>query len=349
MFRITVEDLARECEGKAEGDLSRSISGANALEHAVATDLSFVANAKAAEAALSSKAGCLIVPFAFDKAGQWALIRVAEPRIAFARVLPLLYPAKQHTAFLHPTALIAATAQIGADCHIGPYVTIGENTTIAAGSFIGKGSTIGDQVTIGENATVHPNVTVYDRVRIGARVVLHSGAVIGADGFGFTLVKDHYEKFPQVGIVEIGDDVEIGANSCVDRAALGATRIGDGTKLDNLVHVAHNCTLGKHVVAAAQVGLSGSVTVGDYAVLGGQAGIADKAKIEPKAVVGAKSGVVSSQRIPAGEPVWGMPARPLRQHLRGLAHVAKLPELREELRQLKKRIEEIDGAAEGKG
>jgi UDP-3-O-[3-hydroxymyristoyl] glucosamine N-acyltransferase len=143
--------------------------------------------------------------------------------------------------------------------------------------------------------------------------------------------------------------VEIGANSCVDRAALGATRIGDGTKLDNLVHVAHNCTLGKHVVAAAQVGLSGSVTVGDYAVLGGQAGIADKATIEAKAVVGAKSGVVSSQRIPAGEPVWGMPARPLRQHLRGLAHVAKLPELREELRELKKRIEQIEGTAEGKG
>ena len=347
MSGITVGELAQECGGKAEGDLSRSISGANALENAAATDLSFVANAKAAETAASSKAGCLIVPTTFDKPGPWALIRVKDPRLAFARVLPLLYPKTPHTAFLHPTAIVASTAHVAAGCHIGPYVTIGENTTIAAGSFIGKGSAIGDQVTIGENATVHPNVTVYDRVRIGARVVLHSGAVIGADGFGFTLVGDHYEKFPQVGIVEIGDDVEIGANSCVDRAALGATRIGDGTKLDNLVHVAHNCTLGKHVVAAAQVGLSGSVTVGDYAVLGGQAGIGDKAKIEAKAVVGGKSGVISSQRIPAGEPVWGMPARPLRQHLRGLAHVAKLPELREELRQLKKRIEQIEGTTEG--
>lgn len=349
MSGITVEELALKCEGKAEGDLSRSISGANALENATAGDLSFVANPKAAEAAMSSRAGCLIVPLAFDKIGPWALIRVAEPRIAFARVLSCLYPKKQHSASIHPTAIIAATAHIAADCHIGPYVTIGENTTIAERSFIGKGSTIGDQVSIGENATVHPNVTVYDRVRIGARVVLHSGAVIGADGFGFTLAGDHYEKFPQVGSVEIGDDVEIGANSCVDRAALGVTRIGDGTKLDNLVHVAHNCTLGKHVVAAAQVGLSGGVTVGDYAVLGGQAGIGDKAKIEARAVIGAKSGVVSSQRIPAGEPVWGMPARPLRQHLRGLAHVAKLPELREELRQLKNRVEQIEGPAGREG
>ncbi len=213
---------------------------------------------------------------------------------------------------------------------------------LAARASIGKGSTIGDDVTIGNDATIYPNVTIHDGVRIGDRVVLHSGAVIGSDGFGFTLVGDHYEKFPQVGIVEIGNDVEIGANSCVDRAALGVTQIGDGVKLDNLVHVAHNCVLGKHVVAAAQVGLSGSVTVGDYAVLGGQAGIADKAKIAAKAIVGAKSGVVSSQKIPAGEPVWGMPARPLRQHLRGLAHVAKLPEVREELRELRQKVKELE-------
>lgn len=342
MPRITVAELAKICGGEAEGEMERSISGANSLENATPEDLSFADGAKAAAAALSSRAGCLLVPHAFDKTGPWSLIRVGEPRLAFARALPVVYPKKRHQAGVHPTAIIASTARIAPGCSIGPYVTIGENTTIGAGGVIGKGSTIGDGVLIGENALLHSNVIIHDRVRIGARVVLHSGVVIGSDGFGFALAGDHYEKFPQVGIVEIGDDVEIGANSCVDRAALGVTRIGNGVKLDNLVHVAHNCTLGNHVVAAAQVGLSGGVVVGDYAVLGGQAGIADKAKIEAKAIVGAKSGVVSSQKVPAGEPVWGMPARPLRQHLRGLAHVAKLPELREELRDLKRRVDGLE-------
>lgn len=343
MTGITVAELARVCKGQAEGDLERLISGANALENATGEELSFATNAKAAESAVSSQAGCLLVPHAFDKHGAWSLIRVENPRLAFAQALTVLYPKKTRNASVHPTAIIARSAQLGERCSVAPYVTVGENTKVGARASIGKGSTIGDNVTIGEDATLYPNVTIHDGVRIGDRVVLHAGSVIGSDGFGFTLVGDHYEKFPQVGIVEIGNDVEIGANSCVDRAALGVTRIGDGVKLDNLVHVAHNCVLGKHVVAAAQVGLSGSVTVGDYAVLGGQAGIADKAKIASKAIVGAKSGVVSSQKIPAGEPVWGMPARPLRQHLRGLAHVAKLPEMREELRELRQKVKELEG------
>lgn len=339
---MTVAELVRVCGGEAAGDLERVISGADSLENATADDLSYVGNVKAAETASSSKAGCLIVPRLFDKAGSWSVIRVENPRLAFVQALTILYPKKKHAPSIHPTAIIAANASVAADCTIGPYVTIGENATIGAGCSIGKGSTIGDGVTIGPQGTLHPNVTIHDGVRIGARVVLHAGAVIGSDGFGFTLVGDHYERFPQVGIVELGDDVEIGANSCVDRAALGVTRIGDGVKLDNLVHVAHNCTIGKHVIAAAQVGLSGSVTVGDYAVLGGQAGIADKATIESRAIVGAKSGVVSSQKVPAGEPVWGMPARPLRQHLRGLANIGKLPELRDELRELKKRVADLE-------
>lgn len=342
MAGISVAELARVCEGEAEGNLERMISGANALENASVNELSFAANAKAAENAVSSHAGCLLVPHSFEKQGPWSIIRVENPRLAFARALTVLYPKKMRKATTHPTAIIASSAELGEECSIGPYVTVGENTRIGARASIGKGSTIGDGVTIGDDAMLYSNVTIHDGVRIGDRVVLHAGAVIGSDGFGFTLVGDHYEKFPQVGIVQIGNDVEIGANSCVDRAALGVTQIGDGVKLDNLVHVAHNCVLGKHVVAAAQVGLSGSVTVGDYAVLGGQAGIADKAKIAPKAIIGAKSGVVSSQKIPAGEPVWGMPARPLRQHLRGLAHVAKLPEVRDELRELRQKVKELE-------
>jgi UDP-3-O-[3-hydroxymyristoyl] glucosamine N-acyltransferase len=221
-------------------------------------------------------------------------------------------------------------------------VYVGENSRIAEGCVIGNGCVIGSNVSLGAGTTLHPNVTLYDGVRVGSRVILHAGCVIGADGFGFALAGDRYEKFPQVGTVEIGDDVEIGANSCVDRAALGVTCIGDGTKFDNLVHVAHNCNIGRHVVVAAQTGFSGSVSVGDYAVIGGQVGIGENAKIAARAIVGGKSGVLTSQSIPAGEPVWGIPARPLRQHLKGLANVQRLPELKEQLLQLKQRVAELE-------
>jgi UDP-3-O-[3-hydroxymyristoyl] glucosamine N-acyltransferase len=231
---------------------------------------------------------------------------------------------------------------VSTGCVIGPYVTVGENTRIGSRCVIEAGSRIGARVLLGDDTVLFPNVTVYDDVHIGARVILHAGCVLGADGFGFTLVGDHYEKFPQVGTVKIGDDVEIGANSCVDRAALGVTEIGDGTKLDNLVHVGHNCSIGKHVVIAAQAGLSGSVTIGDYAAIGGQTGIGEKARIESKAIVGGKSGILTAQKISAGEPVWGIPARPLRRHLKGLAHVARLDSTNEEIRALRRRLDEIE-------
>src|SRR5205823_7659471 len=175
------------------------------------------------------------------------------------------------------------------------------------------------------------------------RAVLHSGCVLGADGFGFVQTGNGYEKFPQIGRVEIGDDVEIGANSCIDRAALGVTEIGSGTKLDNMVHVAHNCRVGKHVVIAAQTGLSGGVVVEDYVVIGGQVGIGDKARIETRAVLGSGCGVLTSKIVRSGETVWGAPARPLKQHLEGLANLARLPEMRRELIELKRRIAELEG------
>ena len=159
-------------------------------------------------------------------------------------------------------------------------------------------------------------MTIYDQVAIGDRAILHSGCVLGADGFGFVLAGDHYEKFPQIGRVDIGNDVEIGANSCVDRAALGVTEIGDGTKLDNMVHIGHNCRIGRHVVIAAQTGLSGGVVVEDYAVIGGQVGIGDKARIETGAVLGSGCGILTSKIVRKGQVVWGTPARPLKEHLR---------------------------------
>jgi UDP-3-O-[3-hydroxymyristoyl] glucosamine N-acyltransferase len=191
---------------------------------------------------------------------------------------------------------------------------------------------------------LHANVSIYDDVDIGRGVILHSGCVIGADGFGFVLENNRYEKFPQIGRVEIGDFVEIGANSCVDRAALGTTHIGEGTKLDNMVHVGHNCRIGRHVVVAAQTGFSGGVVVEDYAVIGGQVGIGDKARIESHAVLGSGCGILSSKIVRAGQVVWGTPARPLKQHLEQLAYVARLPEMHDELGEIKRRISDLEKA-----
>jgi UDP-3-O-[3-hydroxymyristoyl] glucosamine N-acyltransferase len=215
---------------------------------------------------------------------------------------------------------------------IGSDVVIGDMVSIAANAVIG------DNVRIGDHSIIHPNVTVYHDVSIGRRTVLHSGAVIGADGFGFILRDGAYENFPQVGRVEIGDDVEIGANSCVDRAALGITRIGSGTKLDNMVHIGHNCSIGRHVVIAAQTGLAGGVVIEDYAVIGGQVGIGDKARIESRAVLGSGAGVLTSKIVRGGQIFWGTPARPLKEHLEQLAVLARLPEIRKEWSELKQKL-----------
>jgi UDP-3-O-[3-hydroxymyristoyl] glucosamine N-acyltransferase len=186
---------------------------------------------------------------------------------------------------------------------------------------------------------------VYDNVDIGRGSILHSGCVIGADGFGYVMEDGRWHKFPQVGRVEIADFVEIGANSCVDRAALGVTSIGEGTKLDNMVHVGHNCRIGKHVVVAAQTGFSGGVVVEDYAVIGGQVGIGDKARIESRAVLGSGCGVLSSKIVRGGQTVWGTPARPLKQHLEQLASLAHVPDMRKELVEMKRRLAELERKA----
>jgi UDP-3-O-[3-hydroxymyristoyl] glucosamine N-acyltransferase len=338
MPSLTVAEIAFLLGSSAEGDGARIISGASALGDAGESDLAFAAGKRGMAAAASSGAGCLIVPPAFQEPGRWSLIRVAEPRSAFARALHFLYPPKRYTSSIHPTAVISGTANIAADSHIGAHVSVGDSSVIASGCVIRDGCRIGDHVSVGKNSLLHANVTVYDHVQIGDRVIIHANTVIGADGFGFALVNGRYQKFPQIGTVDIQDDVEIGAGCCIDRAALGVTRIGRGTKLDNLVHVAHNCVLGENVVVAAQTGFSGSVTVGDYAVLGGQVGIGEKAHIEARAVVGGKAGILTSATVHAGEPVWGIPARPLRGHLRALANLNRLPELKDQIRHLGQRL-----------
>jgi len=339
MPELTTAELAALCETVVEGDHKRVISGANTLDAATETDIAFADNPKSFEAVRTTQAGCVVVPPDFDRASSGSLIRTKAVRAAFARAVGAIYAQPPVAPAIHSSAVIDSSANVSSDASIGAYVTVGAGASIAAHCSIGAGCRIGDRVVIGEGSTLQSNVTLYSGVRIGRRVTVHAGAVVGADGFGYIFSGDRYDKFPQVGTVDIEDEVEIGANCCIDRAALGITRVGTGTKLDNLVHVGHNCTIGKHVVIAAQTGLSGSVTIGDYAVIGGQAGVGEKANIAPKSIIGGKAGVLTGQHVEAGEPVWGIPARPLRQHLRNLAHVSKLGELMKRVKDLEKRTE----------
>lgn len=324
---MTVGEIARSLGASVEGDAGLEVVRAQPLEDAGPADISFAEGRRAEKKLQQSRAGCLLVSPEFESRGGPALIRVAAPRASFARVISLLHPKRPTRPGVDPTARIAPSAKLGEEASIGPMAVVGENALVGARTVVGAGSVIGEDATVGDDSLLHAGVTLYPGVRVGARAVLHSGCVIGADGFGFVFENGRYEKFPQVGTVEIGDDVEVGANSCIDRAALGATRIGDGTKLDNMVHIGHNCRIGRHVVIAAQTGLSGSVEVGDYAVIGGQVGIGDKARIESGAVLGSGCGILTSKIVRAGEPVWGTPARPLKQYLERLAVFDRLPKV----------------------
>ncbi len=339
---MTVQQIADLLGAAAEGDREREIRGVNTPESASGSEIAFVEGSQAAKAAEHSRAGCLIVGLDAPAVTVPALIRVPQPRNAFARVLRSLCPPPRPAAGMHPTAQVAATAVLGEGVSIGPYAVVGEAVKIGDRTVVSARVTIGEGSKLGADCVLHPGVVIYRDVQVGDRAILHAGCVLGSDGFGFVLEKGRYEKFPQVGGVEIGDDVEIGANSCVDRAALGMTVIGDGTKLDNLVHIGHNCQLGKHVVIAAQTGLSGGVVVEDYVVMGGQVGVSEKARIETQAVIGAQCGILPYKVLGAKQTFWGTPSRPHREHLHKLALVNRLPKIVEQVEDLGKRVKALE-------
>lgn len=339
---MRVRELAEWLGATFEGDGEKELNGVAPLESAGAAELAFVGTRKAAAAADASAAGCLLVPPDWPSPSYRTVIRVQEPRTAFARAMNRFYPTAELKPGVHPTAVIGKEVSLGAMVYIGPNAVVGDGSRVGVATSIGPGCAIGKRVVLGEGCVLHANVTIYDNVDIGRGVILHSGSVIGADGFGYVREGDRWHKFPQVGRVQLGDFVEIGANSCVDRAALGVTSIGEGTKLDNMVHVGHNCRIGRHVVVAAQTGFSGGVTVDDHAVIGGQVGIGDKARIETRAVLGSGCGVLTSKIVRSGETVWGTPARPLKQHLEQLAELARLPDLRKEVFELRRRLADLE-------
>jgi UDP-3-O-[3-hydroxymyristoyl] glucosamine N-acyltransferase len=267
------------------------------------------------------------------------VLRSAQPKLAFAKAAALIIERVPIATGIHPTAIIAPLARIGANAGIGPFAVIGEDAHIGLGSQIGAHSVIGAGCWIGDHCRIHPRVTLYAGVRIGDGVEIHSGAVIGADGFGYAQGEGRYWKFPQVGIVEIADDVEIGANTTIDRGSLDDTRIAEGVKLDNLVHIAHNCQIGAHTVMAAQAGLSGSCEFGKHVVVGGQAGFGEQCYLEDGAVIGGQSGVLGGKTIRSAQTVWGTPARPLEKFKEQFAWQARLPELAARIKALEAKLE----------
>jgi UDP-3-O-[3-hydroxymyristoyl] glucosamine N-acyltransferase len=344
---IEVRKIAEQLGLTFEGDGERQIEGVAELGSAGSADLSFAGGRKAEEQAPASAAGCLIVSLDYPNTEQRTVIRSRAPRTDFARAMRLFHPLPKRYAGVHPTAKIAFDASLGEGVSISADVVVGSGSSIGAGTYLAPGCVVGDFVRIGAHCTIHPNVTIYDDVEIGDHVVIHAGCVLGADGFGFVMAEGRYEQFPQVGRVVLEDRVELGANTCVDRAALGVTLIGEGTKIDNMVHIGHNCRIGKHVVIAAQTGLSGGVVVEDYAVIGGQVGIGDKARIGTRATLGSGCGILTSKIVRPGEVVWGTPARPLREYLVQLANLSKIGLIREQIASLRSAVERLEAKLGG--
>jgi UDP-3-O-[3-hydroxymyristoyl] glucosamine N-acyltransferase len=326
-MRRSVREIAEFVGGRAVGDAATVVSGVASVASAKVGDLVFVEGADGLERALRGGVSAILAgQFAAGATGK-ALVIVEHPRLAFARVAAWIGSGHSREGGVHESAVVHASARLGAGVGVGACAVIGENVVIGDGSSIGAGAVIGKGVVVGKECEVYPRVTMYPGTTLGDRVKVHAGAVLGSDGFGY--VRDgktgRYEKFPQIGTLHIGDDVEIGANTTLDRGALDATVIGRGTKIDNLVHVGHNVVLGDDVVLAAQVGISGSTVVGNGVVMGGQAGIGDHARIEDGVILGGQSGVLP-KKVMRGKGVvfWGTPARPLREFLRQLARLARL-------------------------
>jgi len=336
----TVDELAALVGGRVVGDRTVLINRVNSVASAAEGDITYVEDEKYFEAASTSKASCVIAPVGANVKAP-CRIEVAKPKLAFALIAEVLHPPKRPEPSIHPTAVIAASADVALTAFIGPHVCIGEHSGVGVSTQIHAGASIGDSVTIGSDCVIHPSVVIYDNVSIGDRVILHAGVVIGADGFGYVRDEQGYHKFPQVGTVVIEDDVELGANTCVDRAALGRTRIGRGTKIDNMVHVGHNCDIGERVVIAAQTGISGSVIIEDDCVIGGQVGFGDHIRVQSGAVIGSKAGILPGKIVRPGV-WWGIPIQPLDEYKRLNAHISRLPHVRQELKELTERVRMLE-------
>jgi len=333
----TAGELAAAIGAELKGDRDFEVRGVAAPERAGSRDLIYVEAAKHAGRAATSAAVCVIAGEGVAIAGK-TILRHTQPKVAFAKAAAMLVERGPIAAGIHATAIVAPLARVGKNVSIGPYAVIGEDAHIGDGTQIGAHCVIGAGCWIGEECRIHPRVTLYARARVGHRVEIHAGTVIGADGFGYVYGDGRYWKFPQVGIVEIGDDVEIGANTTIDRGSLDDTRIAEGVKIDNLVHVGHNVQVGTHTVIAAQTGISGSSSLGHHVVVGGQVGIGEHCTLEDGAIAGGQAGILTRKTIRAGQTVWGTPAREIGTFKEAYAWYARLPELGARIKEIESKM-----------
>lgn len=333
----TVRQLAEQVRGEVAGNGDLPIADARTLSEAGPGDITLVDGDRNLSAWHDCPAAAAVVPLGTPVNGR-PLIRVPDPLAAFAdivlqfrRTLPPI-----PTGRIDPAASVHPTAVLGPDTSVGPFAVIGEGAVIGARCRIHAGASVGRFCTIGDDATLHPHAVLYDECTLGNRVTIHANAVLGADGFGYRTQDGKHVKVPQVGTVEVGDDVEIGACTTVDRGTFGPTRIGTGTKIDNLVMIGHNCRIGRHNLLVSQVGIAGSCTTGDYVVMAGQVGIADHVEVGGKSIIGAKAGVVKD--VPEGSRLLGYPARSDKESLRIYLCLDKLPDLLKDMRKVKQSL-----------
>jgi UDP-3-O-[3-hydroxymyristoyl] glucosamine N-acyltransferase len=351
-MQITATSLAQQLGGDVLGDGATPLTGFGASDRAGPGDLTFAEKDAHFAAAEAGRAGAILVGagvspdlVAASTTGK-VFIRVPDARVAAARVLPLFYPPETFAPGIDPSARIAPTAEIDPTAHIGPGCVIGEHVKIGARTVLAGGNHLAADCRVGDDTRLAPNVVLYARTELGHRVAIHAGTVVGSDGYGYVFDQGRHRKMPQIGHVIIGDDVEIGANAAIDRGALGPTVIGAGTKIDNLVHIAHNVVIGRHCLIMGQVGFAGSTELGDYGVVASQSGIAGHLKLGRQCIVGAKSGVMRD--VGEKETVLGIPAAPDKQAKRQWIAVQKLPDLMQRLRDLEKQIAALAAASAAK-
>jgi UDP-3-O-[3-hydroxymyristoyl] glucosamine N-acyltransferase len=331
-MKYTLAEIAEVAGARVLGANSVQVSGIASIASATADDLVFVEDEKLLSQALACPAGAVVAGvFAETAQTTKPLLIARNPRLAFARAAATIVPSRRYEPGVHSSAIVHHSVKLGKMVAIQPHAVLTEGVAVGDKTRIGPGTAIGAGVQIGANCNIAANVTIYPNVTIGNNAIIHAGAVIGADGFGYVPdpATGKYEKFPQIGTVVIEDDVEIGANATVDRGAMGPTTIRRGTKLDNMVHVAHNVDIGENVVIAAQTGISGSCIIERNTVIAGQVGIADHVRIEEGVILGAQCGVPSNKIIHGkGILFWGTPARPIKQYLKELAALARMAKKR---------------------
>jgi len=334
---LTVAEIAKWVGGEVDGDSSMTLTGFAPADSARTGDLTFAENERYFARAEQSAASAVLVEGQF-KSERKVLIRVPNARVASARVLPLFFAPPAFAPGIHSSAVVDSSAQIDPTAHVGPLCVIGERVWLGPKVVLESGNHVGADCRLGEETHLFPNVTLYPRTQLGKRVNVHAGTVIGSDGFGYVFDQGIHRKVPQVGNVVVHDDVEIGANVTIDRGALGSTVIGKGTKIDNLVQIAHNVVIGDHCLIVAQVGIAGSTILGNYVTLAGQVGLAGHLKIGNRVTIAAQSGVMDN--IPDGEKWFGYPAQPDRQTKRQWIGLQRLPELMQRLSELERRLNE---------